>query len=46
VETRLDASALEARADREQQAADELVREIESALEAVDEVGGARRGRA
>ncbi|XXY44652.1 hypothetical protein WME91_32075 [Sorangium sp. So ce269] len=46
VETRLDASAVEARADREQQAADELVREIESALEAVDEVGGPRRGRA
>lgn len=46
VELRLDASAVEARADREQQAADELVREIESALEAVDEVDGARRGRA
>ncbi|KYF78817.1 hypothetical protein BE11_28585 [Sorangium cellulosum] len=46
VEVRLDASVEEARADREQQAADELVREIESALEAVDEVGGARRGRA
>ncbi|WP_437780447.1 hypothetical protein [Sorangium sp. So ce1097] len=46
VELRLDASVEEARADREQQAADELVREIEGALEAVDEVGGARRGRA
>ncbi|WP_437288112.1 hypothetical protein [Sorangium sp. So ce406] len=46
VEVRLDASVEEARADREQQAADELVREIESALEAVEEVGGARRGRA
>ncbi|AUX49156.1 hypothetical protein SOCE26_107010 [Sorangium cellulosum] len=46
VEMRLDASVLEARADREQQAADELVREIESALEAVDEVAVARRERA
>ncbi|WP_437530509.1 hypothetical protein WME79_49875 [Sorangium sp. So ce726] len=44
VEARLDASAVEARADEEAQAADELVREIESALEAVDEVAGARRG--
>ncbi|WP_437590056.1 hypothetical protein [Sorangium sp. So ce1000] len=46
VEARLDASAVEARADKEAQAADELVREIEGALEAVDEVAGARRGRA
>jgi len=38
VEVRLDASAKDARAQEEQQAADELVREFESALEAADEV--------
>ncbi|AUX27857.1 hypothetical protein SOCEGT47_084550 [Sorangium cellulosum] len=43
VEVRLDASVVEARADREQRIADELVREVESALEAVDEVAAARR---
>lgn len=37
VEARLDASADEVRADEEQRAADELVHEMESALEAADE---------
>jgi len=37
VEVRLEESAKRARADEEQQAADELVREFESALEAADE---------
>jgi hypothetical protein len=37
VEVRLEESAQRARADEEQQAADELVREFESALEAADE---------
>lgn len=37
VEERLDASAIEARAEEEQRAADELVQEMESALEAADE---------
>jgi hypothetical protein len=38
VEARLDASVHEARAEEEQRAADELVHEMESALEAADEV--------
>jgi hypothetical protein len=38
VEERLDASAVEARADEEQRAADELVHEMEAAIEAADEV--------
>lgn len=46
VELRLDASVARARADEEQQAADELVQEIESALEAADEVSLAQRGKA
>lgn len=37
VDARLDDSVAQARAEEEQQAADELVREVESALEAVDE---------
>lgn len=37
VEARLDASVIEARAEEEQRAADELVQEMESALEAADE---------
>lgn len=43
VETRLDSHAAEARADQEREAADELVREVESALEAAEEasaIGG------
>lgn len=40
VELRIDTSHAQARAEEEQQAADELVREVESALEAVDEVKG------
>jgi hypothetical protein len=44
VRVRLDASMQKARADEEQEAADELVREVQSALEAADEVAaGARR---
>lgn len=43
VETRLDSHAAEARAEQEREAADELVREVESALEAAEEasaIGG------
>ena len=43
VEARLDASASDARSAAEQEAADELVHEMESALEAADEVGLAQR---
>lgn len=44
VETQIDAQAAEARAEEERQAADELVREVESALEAAEEASalGAR----
>ena len=44
VETQLDAKAAEARAEQEREAADELVREVESALEAAEEASalGAR----
>lgn len=44
VEVRLEESAERARADQEQQAADELVREFESALEAADEATLASKG--
>jgi len=37
VELRIDASEKQSRAEKEQEAADELVREFESALEAADE---------
>jgi hypothetical protein len=37
VDARLDDSVAQARAEEEQQAADELVQEVESALEAIDE---------
>ncbi len=37
VETALDQGAARERAEREQEIADELVREVESALEAADE---------
>lgn len=43
VELRIDQATLQARAEEEQQAADELVREVESALEAADEVSAAAR---
>lgn len=39
VESRLDASVTQALAEKEQEAADELVREMATALEAADEVG-------
>jgi hypothetical protein len=45
VELRLDASVARARADEEQQAADELIRAMESAIEAADEIGLAPRGK-
>jgi hypothetical protein len=48
VEARLDASAEEERAQREQEAADELVHEMEAALEAAEEtlgVAGGARGK-
>jgi hypothetical protein len=44
VEIRLEESGKRARADQEQQAADELVREFESALEAADEATFAANG--
>lgn len=44
VEARLDSAAMEALAEQEQQAADELVREMESALEAVDEAELSAKG--
>jgi hypothetical protein len=44
VEARLDESAQTARAEEEQRAADELVREMESALEAADEARLTARG--
>jgi hypothetical protein len=44
VNARIDASIQEARAAEEQQAADELVQEMESALEAADEVKRAHAG--
>ena len=44
VEARLDDSAQKVRAEEEQQAADELVREFESALEAADEATLAHKG--
>ena len=43
VELRIDAVTAQARAEEEQEAADELVREIESALEAADEVSATAR---
>jgi len=47
VETQIDAHAAETRAEQEREAADELVREVESALEAAEEASaiGARTGR-
>jgi hypothetical protein len=43
VELRIEAATAQARAEEEQQVADELVQEIESALEAADEVSVAAR---
>jgi hypothetical protein len=43
VELRIDDAHAQARAEEEQEAADELVREVESALEAADEVSAAAR---
>jgi len=43
VELRINAATEQARAEEEQAAADELVREVESALEAADEVSAAER---
>lgn len=47
VETRIDAHAAEAKAEEEKAAADELVREVESALEAAEEASaiGAKTGK-
>jgi hypothetical protein len=46
VDARLDASMQKASADKEQETADELVREVQSALEAADEVSAGARPRA